>query len=157
MKPPPKHDQPMTGSSAGLYHRQINVSRAVLNHMSNEERVNWLFSVYRGWDTTQLCGDYRKRLSGSLLNHQDSMESKAIFFFYGSYLIGKLSSVLLKHLSERKSTSISTWKISISCSSGIRNALSDRKAWGLDYWVEGAAIVMHGFNGKSDMFIMNSR
>ena len=56
------------------------------------------------------------------------MESKAIFFFYGSYLIGKLSSVLLKHLSERKSTSISTWKISISCSSGIRNALSDRKA-----------------------------
>ena len=51
------------------------------------------------------------------------MESKAVFLcFCGSYLIGKLSSVLLKHLSERKGTSISTWKISISCSSGIRNA-----------------------------------
>ena len=63
------------------------------------------------------------------------MESKAVFFFYGSYLIGKLSSVLLKHLSERKGTSISTWNEHI-----------------LQLWDSECP-----FNGKSDMFIMNSR
>ena len=41
-----------------------------------------LFRVYRGWNPTQLCGDYKKVMKyGSLLNNQDSMESIRPFFF----------------------------------------------------------------------------
>ena len=34
----------------------------------------WLFRVYRGWNTTQLNGDYNRPLWVSLLNNQDSMD-----------------------------------------------------------------------------------
>ncbi len=40
----------------------------------------WLFRVYRGSKTTQLCGDYNKDPIGSLSNSQYFMESKAVFF-----------------------------------------------------------------------------
>ena len=52
--------------------------------MSGEQwKKTWLFRVYRGWDTTQLYGDYNKPLEGSLLNNQYFMESRS-FFFRGS-------------------------------------------------------------------------
>ena len=33
---------------------------------SGRKKGPWLFKVYRGWDTTQLCGDFNKLLQGSL-------------------------------------------------------------------------------------------
>ena len=33
--------------------------------LSNEKNPAWLFGVYRGWKTAQLCGDYKKSLQGS--------------------------------------------------------------------------------------------
>ena len=47
--------------------------------LSNEQKLS-LFRVYRGWDTTRLCGDYQKPLSEFLLNNQYLMESKKVFF-----------------------------------------------------------------------------
>ena len=54
--------------------------------LSNEQKPS-LFRVYRGWDTTRLCGDYQKPLSEFLLNNQYLMESKK-GFFRGSPEIG---------------------------------------------------------------------
>ena len=47
--------------------------------MSNEKRTPGCVVV--GDYTTRLCGDYSKPLHGFLLNNQDSMESKKVFFF----------------------------------------------------------------------------
>ena len=42
---------------------------------------------YVGEYTTQFYRDYNKAIEGSLLNNQDSMESKAGFFFSGSHVL----------------------------------------------------------------------
>ena len=42
-------------------------------HLSDDKKgVTWLvrFWFYRGWNPTQLLGDYNKRLQGSLLNNR---------------------------------------------------------------------------------------
>ena len=39
-----------------------------------------LFRVYRGWNTSHLCGDYSKPLFGSLLNNQYLMERIRVLF-----------------------------------------------------------------------------
>ena len=36
--------------------------------------------VYRGWQTTQLCGDYNKPFKQSLWSNRDSMENNSFFF-----------------------------------------------------------------------------
>ena len=59
--------------------------------MSNERNPGCL--GYIGYYTAQLCRDDNKPLRGSLLNNQDSMESKARFFFRGSHVWGPLTYV----------------------------------------------------------------
>ena len=50
-------------------------------YVSNEKiGSKRLFRGFVGDCTTQSCGDCNA-LEGSLLNHRDSMESKAVFFF----------------------------------------------------------------------------
>ena len=51
------------------------------SHVSNEKREPGCLG-YIGNYTTQFCGDYDKPLWGSLLNNQDSMESKGPVFFF---------------------------------------------------------------------------
>ena len=58
-------------------------------HLSHEKRApGWLGFI--GDYTIQLYGDYNKVCEGSLLNNQDSMESKS-FFFRGSFGVDQKS------------------------------------------------------------------
>ena len=68
-------------------------------YLSNKNKV-WLFSVYIGNYTTQLCGDSNKPLEESLLNNQYIMENNkflCVFFFFVAHLMhGKHPSIRLK-------------------------------------------------------------
>ena len=46
-----------------LIHSQV---RNLTSHLSNEKPGPWLFTVYRGWNPTQLYGDHNKPLYGGL-------------------------------------------------------------------------------------------
>ena len=60
-----QQDIPVAGSEGIGHHRPLQ--RLVVARMTCDKNGPWL---YRGWNTTQLYGDYNKPLWGSLLNNR---------------------------------------------------------------------------------------